>query len=226
MTTETLNTTATAAGRAAAGESRAWALAGVGAGLSGIAMIVASSMVSAVYEDELAGDAAAITARLAEQTTPIMVFHVTAVVSALLAVVFAAGLRRRLADVTGDRSLLPQVATTGLALVSVALLMGSALDTEFVYGVKDPDLLVPEAAVFFNHWVGTVPWVWAGAGLTALAVGLAGRRFGGIPRWVTWVSLGLGALTTLLAVSPLQYMAGATGALWLTVVALGMPQRR
>lgn len=29
--------------------------------------------------------------------------------------------------------------------------MVSALTTEFVFGVQDPELLVPETAVFFGH---------------------------------------------------------------------------
>ena len=92
---------------------------------------------------------------------------------ALLLLVFAAGLRRRLAALAPARSsLLPQVAASGLRLVSVAgLLWAPALTTEFVFGVQDPGLLVPETAVFFGHWIGTVPWVWAGAGVAALAVG-------------------------------------------------------
>ena len=100
--------------------------------------------------------------------------------------------------------------------------MGSALTTEFVFGVQDPELLVPETAVFFGHWIGTVPWVWAGAGVTALAVGIAGRSFNAVARWLTWTSLVLGAITTLFGISPLQYMAGMFGPIWLTVAAIGL----
>lgn len=201
---------------------RGWVLSGVGAGVAGIVTVVASSFAGAVYEDDIAGDAVAITTRMAEQTTQILVFHTAAMVSALLLVIFAAGLRRRLADTTPDGSLLPQVAGSGLMLVSVALLMGSALTTEFVFGVQDASLLVPETAAMFGHWIGTVPWVWAGAGVAALAVGHAGRTQGAVSRWLTWTSLLLGASTTLLAISPLQYMAGMTGPLWLTITAFGL----
>jgi hypothetical protein len=183
-------------------------------------------MTDAVYRDDIAGDAEAIAAKLADQTGTILVFHTGAMTCALLLLVFAAGLRRRLADTTTEGSLLPQVAASGLGLVSVALLMGSALTTEFVFGVQDPGLLVPEAAAFFGHWINTVPWVWAGAGVAALAVGIAGRKHQAFPRWLTWVSLWLGAITVLFGISPLQYMAGATGPLWLTIAALGLIKRR
>lgn len=202
--------------------SRGWVHAGIGAGLAGIVAVVGSSMANAVYDPDLAGDATGLTEKLGEQTGALLLFHTAAVVAALLVVVFAAGLRRHLAQHMPEGSLTPQVASTGLVLVAVALLMGSALDTEFIFGVQEPERLVPETAVFYGHWVATVPWVWAGAGLAALAVAHAGRRFRAVPSWLTWVSLVLGGLTTLLAISPLQYMAGVTGPLWLTITAFGL----
>ncbi|MGH3330436.1 MAG: hypothetical protein ACRDPJ_03930, partial [Nocardioidaceae bacterium] len=125
-------------------EGKGWVYAGIGAGLAGVISIVGTTFSGAVYDEEIAGDAVGITARLAEQTAPILVFHTAATVSALLLLVFAAGLRRRIAQATPQGSLLPQVAASGLLLVSVTLLMGSALTTEFVFGVHDPELLVPE----------------------------------------------------------------------------------
>jgi hypothetical protein len=203
-------------------EGRGWLWTGVGAGVAGIVAVGASGMISAVYDEDVAGDAAAITARLAEQTTPILLFHTAAMISALLMLVFAAGLHRRLGRATPAGSLLPQVASSGLVLVSVALVMGSALTTEFVFGVRETGLLVPETAAMFGHWVNTVPWVWAGAGVSALALGVAGRRSAATSSWLAWTSLVLGTITTLFAVSPLQYMAGMTGPLWLTVAAIGL----
>lgn len=203
-------------------EGRGWVYAGIGAGVAGVAAILGSTFANAVYDPDLAGDAAGITEKMSDQIAPLLVFHTGAMVSALLVVVFGAGLRRHLARRMPEGSLAPQVASTGLMLLAVALLMGSALDTEFIFGLMDTDLLVPETAVFYGHWVATVPWVWAGAGLAALAVGQAGRSHQAVPGWLTWVSLVLGALTTLLAVSPLQYMAGMTGPLWLLIVAFGL----
>jgi hypothetical protein len=50
---------------------------------------------------------------------------------------------------------------------------------------------------------------------------VAALRHGAAPRWIGWVSAVLGGLTLIAGVSPLQYMAGFTGPLWLLVVALG-----
>jgi hypothetical protein len=202
---------------------RLWAWAGVGAGLAGIASIVASMQVDAVYAEDVAGDPAAIVGRLADQTAAILTFHTATMVSLALLVVFAAGLRRRLAGQLPSRSLLPDVAAAGLGLVAVAMLMGSGLTTEFVFGVSQADdQLVPEAAVFFGHWVGTVPWLWVGAGISGIAVAIASLRHGATARWVGWVGAVLGGVTLVLGVSPLQYMAGMTGPLWLLVTALGL----
>jgi hypothetical protein len=206
-------------------QGRGWRYAGIGAGLAGIAALVGSSLTDAVYQEEIAGDPTAIADKLADQTASIMLLHVGGMVSALLLLVFAAGLRRRLAETVPAGSLLPQVAASGLLLVSVAQLMGTALSTEFVSGADDADLVVPEAAVFFGHWIGTVPWLWVGAGVAALALGVAGRTYGAAARWLTWTSLALGAVTVLFGVSPLQYMAGVTGTIWLTVAAIGLRPR-
>ena len=204
---------------------RGWAYAGLGAGVAGIIALIGSSFTDAVYREDVAGDPAAITDKLADQTTSILLLHIGGMVSALLLLIFAAGLRRRLAAVAPAESLLPQVAAWGLLLVSVALVMGTALTTEFVFGLNDSDVVVPEAAVFFGHWIGTVPWLWVGAGVAALALGIAGRRYGAVPAWLAWASLTLGAITTLFGVSPLQYMAGMTGTIWLTVAAIGLLRR-
>jgi hypothetical protein len=221
MAAETTRGTATRrADRPAQG--RGWVYAGIGAGLASIASVGASMGAGAVYDPKLAGDADGIVDKLADQIAPILVMHTGAIVSAVLLLVFAAGLRRRLVAVVPEGSLLPQVAASGLLLVSVAQLMGSALTTEFVFGLQEPEKMVPEAAVFFGHWIGTVPWLWVGAGVTALALGIAGRSFGAVAKWLTWTSLVLGALTTLVGISPMQYLAGMLGPIWLTIAALGL----
>ena len=102
------------------------------------------------------------------------------------------------------------VASSGLLLVAVAQLLGSALTTEFVFGVQDPDLLVPETAVFFGHWIGTIPWLWGGAGLDRRRP-RAAPRHGAYPRWIGWLGCVLGGLMLLMRISPLQYMAGMVG---------------
>ena len=201
---------------------RGWVLAGLGAGVLGIAGVVASGMVDAVYDPDLAGDPDAITARLSDQVPQVLAFHTATMLSCVLLVLFAVGLHRQLQRRTGPDSLVPGVAAAGLGLVAVAQLLGAGLTTEFALGlVDDPGQLLPESAVFFNHWIGTIPWLWGGAGLTGIALARA-ARLGAYARWLGWASLVLGGLTALFMVSPLQYMAGMTGPVWLVVVSLGL----
>ena len=163
--------------------SRGWAFAGIGAGLTGIGTIVTTSMVDAVYDKDLEGNSAAIAEKLAEQTAPMFAFHIVASLCAVLLIVFAAGLFRRLRDAVGGDSLAPMVAFAGLVGTSVVLVMGTGLDTEFisslVHGGTDEQIVDPANAALYNHWLGTIPWVWVLAGLagTSIYVGLPpGRR--------------------------------------------------
>ena len=199
-----------------------WAVSGLLTGLFGIVGIAASTKVDAVYDRAIAGDPPAIAEKLATQTPALLVMHVTMLLATVLAVPFAAGLRRRLAGHTLPGSLLPDVAAAGLALVSVAGLLGRALDTEFIFGLNQKDAhLVPEVAVLYGHWTGTVPWLWVGAGITGVAVALAALRHAAAPRWIGWLAAILGGLTLLVGVSPLQYLAGFTGPVLVLILGLG-----
>lgn len=202
--------------------SRAWAFAGVLGGLAGVIGIQASMSITAVYDEKTQGDAAKITEAMGDFVPNILVFHVATMVAAVVLVVFAAGLRRRLKAQAPVGSLLPDVAAAGLTLVSVAALMGTALNTEFVFAFTQENAeLVPEVATVYGHWIGTVPWLWVGAGITGLALAVAALRHAAAPRWIGWVCAVLGGLTVLLGISPLQYMAGMTGPVLVLIAALG-----
>ncbi len=201
---------------------RGWAFAGVGAGLAGITGIAASMQVDAVYDPAAQGDPVRIMARLGEQVPQILVFHTATMIGVVLTVVFAAGLHRRLRAQAPAQSLLPTVAASGLGLVSVAGLMGAGLTTEFVFGLAGgDDEMVPETATFFGHWIGTIPWLWIGAGISGVALAVAALRHASAPRWIGWVGVVLGGLSLLFGLSPLQYMSGLVGPTWLLVTALG-----
>ena len=101
------------------------------------------------------------------------------------------------------------------------MLLGSGLDTQFALGLSQTEAFVPESAAFYTDWVATIPWLWVGAGLSALALGFAAVRHAAAPRWLGVVSLVLGGITVLAGISPLQYLAGMSGPVWLLVAALG-----
>lgn len=198
-----------------------WAAVGVLAGITGVASIWTSLEVSAAQGVDAYDDPTVLTQRLADAVPLLLAFHVTTMVTAVLLVVVAAGLERRLARALPD-SLLPRVAGLGLVLVSVAALLGSGLNTQFVFALGQEEALVPENAAFYAHWIATIPWLWVGAGITALSIAVAALRHRVLPRWLGVASLVLGGLTLLLGISPLQYMAGLIGPIWLVVAMVGL----
>jgi hypothetical protein len=202
--------------------SRLWAVAGAVSGLAGVVAIQASLTLDAVYDETSAGDAQRIADRLGEQVTALLVLHTSLMLATVLLLVFAAGLRRRLRDQGPVGSLLPDVAAFGLLLTSVAGLMGAGFSTEIVFGVTaDDDTLDPEFAAVVGHWVGTIPWLWVGAGVSGVALAVAALRHAAAPRWIGWTAAVLGGITLLFGVSPLEYMAGYTGPVLVLVLGLG-----
>ena len=202
--------------------SRAWSAAGLGAGLAGVVAIQASLGIDAVYDKKYAGDADKIADRLGDTVPQLLVLHFGMVIAALLMLVFAAGLRRRLKAQAPIGSLLPDVAAGGLMLTSVAALLGAGFTTEIVFGVTDDAInMDSEFAAMVGHWVGTIPWLWVGAGATGVAVAVAALRHAAAPRWIGWVAAVLGGLTLLLGISPLQYMAGFTGPVLVLLLGIG-----
>lgn len=200
--------------------SRSWALAGVGAGVAGIATIVTSSMVDAVYREDLAGTTTGVADALQGKAGVMFAFHSVTTLGAVLMIVLAAGLHRRLRAVAPD-GLAPTVAMLGLAGTAVVSVLGAGLDTEFMVPLTQGDGIVDDATgAMYNHWIGTIPWVWVLAGLAGLALHVVARS-GGVPRWIGRVGLVLGGLTVLVGVSPFEYLAGATGALLVLITSLG-----
>jgi hypothetical protein len=199
--------------------SRGWALAGTGAALAGIATIVLSSSIDVVYRSQFEGTTDGVAAALQDKAPVMFAFHSVTVLGAVLMIVFAAGLYRRLRGAMPDR-LVPFVAASGLVGTAVVSVLGSGLDTEFMMPLAQGGVADDATAAMYNHWVGTIPWLWTLAGLAGLGLYAAARRVV-VARWVGRVGLVLGGLTVLFGISPLEYLSGATGALWLLVTSLG-----
>jgi hypothetical protein len=206
--------------RPATRTGRSWALAGIGSALLGAGTIVTTSMVDTVYTAEFEGTTTGIAADLQDKAPVMFAFHSIAMTGAVLMIVFAAGLFRRLRAAMPD-SIAPTVAFAGLAGTAVVSVMGAGLDTEYMMAFAQGDGIVDDAnAAMYNHWIGTIPWLWVLAGLAGLALFSAARQ-GVVPRWIGRVGLVLGGLTVVLGISPLEYMSGVTGVLWLLTTALG-----
>jgi hypothetical protein len=198
---------------------RGWALAGLGAAACGVATIVTSSMVDTVYQEKYQSNLDGFTADLHDKAGVLFAFHSITALGAVLMLVFAAGLHRRLRAAMPD-SIVPTVAGAALAGTAVVSILGSGLDTEFMMALATNGEVPDSSAAIYNNWIGTVPWLWTLAGLAGLGLYVAARQ-GVVTRWVGRVGLVLGGLTVLLGISPLEYMSGVTGALWLLVTSCG-----
>lgn len=208
--------------RVSPADRRTWAFVGAAAGLAGVVGIQASLQIDAVYNEKYSGDAAKITDRLGDFVPQLLTLHFAMTLAAVLLLVFGAGLRRRLQVQAPSGSLLPDVAAGGLLLTSVAALMGSGFTTEIVFGLQDSEVaLDQEFAAVVGHWIGTIPWLWLGAGVTGVAVAVASLRHAAAPRWIGWVAAVLGGITLLFGISPLQYMAGFTGPVLVLLLGVG-----
>lgn len=199
--------------------SRAWAFAGTGAAVAGIATIVLSSSVDVVYRSQFEDTTHGVAGALQDKAPLMFAFHSVTVIGAVLMVVFAAGLYRRLRTTMPD-SIAPVVAAAGLVGTAVVSILGSGLDTEFMMPLAQGSSVDDSTAAMYNHWIGTIPWLWTLAGLAGLSL-YAAARAGAVTRWVGRVGLVLGGLTVLFGISPLEYLSGATGVLWLLATSLG-----
>ena len=199
---------------------RRWAFAGIGAGLAGIATLVTTTMVNGVYDQDLVGQPDKIADKIADQAPWMFAFHSISMLGALLMVVFAAGLFGRLKAAVGVTTS-TIVALAGLLGTAVVSVLGAGLDTEFMMSLSfDRDAIDDYNIAHYNHWIGTIPWLWVLAGLSGLALFSIAKQ-GGVPRWIGRVGLVLGGLTAFTGVSPLEYLSGLFGALLVLVTAIG-----
>jgi hypothetical protein len=198
---------------------RGWALAGLGAGVAGVATVILTSSINTVYLPKYEGTITGVGTDLKSHVGAMFAFHTVAVVGALLTMVFAAGLHRRLRARLRD-SLLPQLALIGLSGTAVVSILGAGLDTEVMMGLAGGMHLDDPTAAAYNHWIGTIPWVHVLTGVSALAVFAASRKTD-VPRWLGYVGLVFGGLAVLVGASPLEYIAVVPASLWLIVSSLG-----
>lgn len=205
--------------------SRRWGWAGILAGLGGIALFVLAGAMGDMPDSALA-DNERVLRQVADADVAVWLIGVISTFSAAALVVFGAGLRRLLAGQEPGTSLVPSVASSGVLLTAATLLVGGGISTELFWhllqevGRSDADTVAANLAI-----INTIPWVWAGLGLSAGAVAVAGIRRGSVPRWLAWTSAVLTALVVLTQLVPLQYLALVPGALWLIATGVAVLRR-
>jgi hypothetical protein len=206
---------------------RAWAWAGVWGGVAGLVAFLASG--SLVVDEDLLADNAAVLAEIADRGAFVWLNQVTMSVAALGLVIFGAGLRRRLDEQEPVGSLAGACALIGTSAAAVMALVGGGIGTELFWQLQaandditsvDPDTVMANLAIY-----NTMGWVWAGVGLAAGAVAVAGLRHDSVGRKLAWFSAVMAALVALVQVVPLQYLAAFPAALWCIVTGIAMARR-
>jgi hypothetical protein len=196
---------------------RGWAAAGVLAGLAGFAAMEASTRLSPVDMAAYADAGLLVDSYVVNGPLLIAALLALFVIAAFAVVVFGAGLRRALAAQCPAASLVPDVAWAGTLLVAGLCLVGSGPATEAFFALLHAAESDPDITASLVSMMGTLPWVWGGLALTITAVAYGALRHGAAPRWLGVVSVVFTVLVGGLAMAPLQYLAGFTGAIWLVI---------
>jgi hypothetical protein len=214
--------------RVAPGARRGWARAGIAAGVVGLAAFVASTGGLAVTEEALA-DNALLVEEIAGKGAYIWAFQALMSAAAVGLVLFGAGLRRRLDEQEPVGSLTGTVALLGIGLTAALCLVGGGISTELFWELQaaneditqvDPDTIAANLGIY-----NTMGWVWAGVGLAAGAVAVAGLKHASVGRKLAWFSATMAGLIGLLQLIPLQYLAALPAALWCLVVGVAMSRQ-
>ncbi|WP_433215507.1 hypothetical protein ACQP00_05985 [Dactylosporangium sp. CS-047395] len=199
---------------------RLWALAGVLGGLVGFVGLFVGSGFSGDVGDGIKDNALVVDA-VAEQRGYVWLTQVACFVAASLLVVFAAGLKRHLARQEPAGSLVPPVAGAGVGLVAVLLLVGGGMCTELYWALGEAGKWDPDTIAGLVEVYNTLPWLWAGAGIAAVAVAVGGFKHGSAGKWLAVVSAIAALLVVATQVYPAQYGALFPGALWTVVAGIG-----
>jgi hypothetical protein len=201
--------------------SRAWAAAGLAAGIGGLALFIGPGSMLTVSTDSLV-DNELVVDEIAGKQNWVWAFQTGSVAIALLIVVFGLGLRRRLATHEAPGSLVPDLAAIGMYLTAGLILVGGGISTELFHALRhadevDADVLGVELVIF-----NSIAWVWTGGLLTTAAVAVAGLRRRSVSKALGRFAAVMSGLIVLTQLVPLQYLVVAPVSLFLIVAGISM----
>jgi len=199
---------------------RGWARAGLLSGIGALIFFIVPGSMLSPSTDSLA-DNVDVLAELEGKAGWVWAFQTSGVALAVLLVIFAVGLRRRLAGQEPAGSLVPDLAALGLVLMSVMTLVGTGISTEMFHALRhtdevDPDTVAAQLAIY-----NTMAWVWAGGMLTTGAIAVAGRH-GSVSRRLGRFAAVMTGLVVLTQILPFQYLAVLPMAIFLIVCGISM----
>jgi hypothetical protein len=144
--------------------------------------------------------------------------------AALSLVVFANGLRGRVARAERENQMLAPLAWAGGTACAALIFAGNAVSRATAFAAMDKDFqVVPDTRTVFET-TGFLLFVTGAlaAILLVVAVSLAGLRYGVLPRWLGWAGFPAAALLTL----GIVFVGFLVLALWILVVSGALALRR
>jgi uncharacterized membrane protein YhaH (DUF805 family) len=170
--------------------------------LTGVLFVVVAIVGSIVSGEPPGADdpAAEIVSHYEENKDSIQIGAMIYIWAAALFVFFAGYMRRLLDDHAGGRSMLPAIALIGSAIFAT----GAAIDA------TAPDVEPTAVQALQALWDNDFMPFALGVSLFFLGIGLAVVRYGGLPKWLGWVAVALGAI----ALTPVGFVALMAGGLW------------
>jgi len=122
---------------------RGWAYAGLLGGIGSLLFFLGPASMLSPSRDSYS-DNAKVLAELEGKAGWVWAFQTGGVALALLLVVFAVGLRRRLAGQEPAGSLVPDLAGLGLVLMAIMTLVGTGISTEMFHALRHTDEVDPD----------------------------------------------------------------------------------
>ena len=206
---------------APARKRRGWAYAGLLGGIGSFVFFLGPASMLSPSTDSYS-DNAKVLAELDGKAGWVWAFQTLGVALAMLLVIFALGLRRRLAGQEPAGSLVPDLAGLGLILMAIMTLVGTGISTEMFHALRHTDDVDPDTVSSHLAIYNTLAWVWAGGILTTGAMAIAGLRHGSVSRRFGRFAAVMTVLVGLTQVLPFQYLAVLPMAIFLVVCGVSM----
>jgi hypothetical protein len=200
---------------------RGWAYAGLFGGIGSFLFFLGPASMLSPSQDSYA-DNAKVLAELEGKAGWVWAFQTGGVTLALLLIVFAVGLRRRLAGQEPAGSLVPDLAGLGLILMAIMTLVGTGISTEMFHALRHTDEVDPDTISAHLAIYNTLAWVWAGGLLTTGAMAVAGLRHGSVSRRIGLFAAVMSVLVAVTQVLPIQYLAVLPMSIFLIVCGFSM----
>ena len=200
---------------------RGWAYAGLLGGIGSFLFFLGPGSMLSPSRDSYS-DNAKVLAELEGKAGWVWAFQTMGVALALLLVIFAVGLRRRLAGQEPAGSLVPDLAGLDLVLMAIMTLVGTGISTEMFHALRHTDEVDPDTISAHLAIYNTMAWVWAGGLLTTDAMAVAGLRHGSVSRRFGRFAVVMTVLTALTQVLPFQYLAVLPMSIFLIVCGISM----